>query len=217
MRTRRVKNADIIIDNCSFLIKNPQEYRGHYQQLFHNDHPLYLEIGMGKGQFLLTSALNNPHINYLGIEKFDSIIARAIEKISVHDLPNIKVIKMDAKDIASIFDKEIDTLFLNFSDPWPKNRHAHRRLTSPEFLKLYDGIFKGDKKIILKTDNKILFASSLISLNNYGYSFKEISLDLHNTAISNIKTEYEEKFSKEGLPINYLLCEKRKDDKWGLI
>lgn len=208
MRTRHYKNADSIIESCNFVIKNPTEFKGKYNSVFNNNNPIYLEIGMGKGNFIIGNALKNPNINYIGIEKQESIVARAIKKIEKYNLKNIRIMKIDANKLADVFDKEIDVLFLNFSDPWPKKRHSKRRLTSEYFLRIYDNLFKGKNHIYLKTDNKGLFESSLISLNNYGYKFNEISLDLHNTSIDNIMTEYEEKFSSMGQTINYLECEK---------
>ena len=139
-----------------------------------------------------------------------SILARGIEKISKEDIPNIRLLRIDALQLNDIFDKEIDTIYLNFSDPWPKNRHAKRRLTSEVFLKVYDDVFKNEKKIIQKTDNDLLFESSLVSLSEYGYILKEVCLDLHNNInISNCMTEYEEKFSKLGIKIKYLKAVKK--------
>lgn len=204
MRTRNVKGAKPIIDKCLFLIKEPQDY------YFNNNNPLVLEIGMGKGQYLLNSALNNPNVNYIGVEKYDSIIARAINKITPHKLDNLLIIREDASNLEKYFSKQINTIVLNFSDPWPKKRHSERRLTSSSFLKIYDKLFIEDSHLILKTDNLVLFASSLIELNNYGYLFKEVCLDLFASEISNVLTEYEEKFIEKGLKINYLECYKKK-------
>lgn len=165
---------------------------------------------MGKGQFIIEMAKKHPNINYIGIEKMSSILARGVEKISKEDIPNIRLLRIDALQLNDIFDKEIDTIYLNFSDPWPKNRHAKRRLTSEVFLKVYDDVFKNEKKIIQKTDNDLLFESSLVSLSEYGYILKEVCLDLHNNInISNCMTEYEEKFSKQGIKIKYLKAVKK--------
>ena len=210
MRLRNVKNAKEILDNCSFLITNPKEYKGKFNNLFNNDNPIYLEIGMGKGQFLFQMALKYPNINFIGIEKMTSILARAIEKITPYNLDNLKVIREDALELNEIFDHEIDTIFLNFSDPWPKARHARRRLTSHIFLDTYESIFKNDKVIIQKTDNVGLFESSIVSLSTYGYKIEDISLDLHSTDKENVMTEYEEKFSNMGVKINYLKATKKK-------
>jgi len=176
--------------------------------LFGNNKPVYLEIGMGKGRFIIENAKRYPEINFIGVEMFDSVLVRAIESIT-EEIPNLKFIKMDATYIEDVFDKDIDLLYLNFSDPWPKNRHEHRRLTSDRFLKRYDSIFKKDKKIIMKTDNRHLFEFSLISLTNYGYKMEELSLDLHKDDMpDNIETEYEEKFSSKGFPIYRVYAKK---------
>lgn len=209
MRIRNIKNSQEILDNCDYLITNPKDYIGNYQQLFNNSNPIYLEIGMGKGQFLLNMALKYPNINFIGVEKMSSILARAIKKIDEYNLDNLKIIRSDALELNEIFDHEIDRLFLNFSDPWPKSRHASRRLTSHIFLNIYDSIFKEENVIVQKTDNDGLFESSIVSLSTYGYTIEDISLDLHSTDIDNVETEYEEKFSQIGVKIKYL-CAKKK-------
>lgn len=208
LRIRNSKNKNEIVDNCPFLIKEPQKYKGRYNQLFGNKNPLHLEIGMGKGKFIYEMALNNPHLNFIGLEKYDSVIAKAIAKMP-QKLPNLYLISYDALKLAEIFDREITTIYLNFSDPWPKKRHHKRRLTHEQFLKVYDKIFVNEKTIIQKTDNIALFADSIVYLSNYGYTFSSISLDLHNSDIPNIKTEYEEKFSQKGYKINYLKAYKK--------
>ena len=192
MRLKNVKGAREVISSSSNIIQNPSEYKGKYQKLFKNNNPIHLEIGMGKGQFLINMAKENPNINFIGIEMYDSVMIRVVEKQNEENLPNLKLIKMDATKIEDIFDHEIDVLYLNFSDPWPKNRHAHRRLTSDRFLKRYDSIFKDKKTIIQKTDNRKLFEYSLISFTNYGYKIEDLSLDLHNDDLPNVLTEYEE-------------------------
>ena len=208
MRLRNVKNKKEILSNCPFLIINPKEYKGKWKKYFKNDNPIYIEIGMGKGNFIIENARKYPNINFIGIEKFDSVIVRAIEKIEEY-LPNLYLIRMDAIDIEEVFSKEIDIIYLNFSDPWPKNRHKLRRLTSPLFLKKYDSIFKNKKTIIQKTDNMELFEYSLVSLSNYGYILEAVSLDLHNNPdIVNIETEYEKRFSSLGYKILYLKATK---------
>lgn len=208
MRLRNVKGAKEVIENSEYVIKNKEEYRGKYNKLFGNNKPVYLEIGMGKGRFIIENAKRYPEINFIGVEMFDSVLVRAIESIT-EEIPNLKFIKMDATYIGDVFDKDIDLLYLNFSDPWPKNRHEHRRLTSDRFLKRYDSIFKKDKKIIMKTDNRHLFEFSLISLTNYGYKMEELSLDLHKDDMpDNIETEYEEKFSSKGFPIYRVYAKK---------
>lgn len=208
MRIRNVKNSEEIINESNYMIKDYSNYKNKFNNIFNNNNPIYLEIGMGKGSFLLQNAINNPNINYIGIEKYDSIVCRALEKFNKYNLFNLKVIKCDASDIESIFYKEITKLYLNFSDPWPKKRHARRRLTSEDFLKKYDNIFLNKKIIEQKTDNDILFESSIISLSNYGYKLKDISLDISNKDMVNYKTEYEEKFGNKGFKIKYLYAEK---------
>ena len=208
MRQRNVKNKKEIINSSNLIILNPLEKKGKWNEVFKNNHPIYVEIGMGKGDFIKENALRYPNINFIGIEKFDSILALAIKKIDI-DIPNLRLIRCDAINIMDIFDREISKLFLNFSDPWPKPRHAKRRLTSPNFLNRYDSIFKKEKVIEQKTDNRDLFLYSLISYNECGYKIKEISLDLHNEGIEDIiMTEYEKKFSKMGQNIYYVKVEK---------
>jgi tRNA (guanine-N7-)-methyltransferase len=209
VRLRNVKNANQIIASCDYVIKNPQEFRGNFKSIFNNDHEIHLEIGMGKGTFLYEMALSNPHINFIGVEKYESVLVRAVEKINENPLPNLRVMCVDAKTLGEIFDHEITCIYLNFSDPWPKNRHANRRLTSPIFLHIYDELFKGEKTIIQKTDNITLFASSIKNLNNYGYYFEELTLDLENSSIPNIETEYEKKFKSKGFKINYVKAIKK--------
>ena len=205
MRQRNVKNKKDIISNSKYIISNPNEYIGKWKKLFNNDNPIYIEIGMGKGDFILENAIRYPNINFVGIEKYDSIMALAIKKIEKNDLNNLKLIRMDALNIDSVFNKEIDKLYLNFSDPWPKERHAKRRLTSPNFLNKYTKLFKNNVVIEMKTDNRLLFEYSLISFNESGYLIKEISLDLHNSNHeNNIMTEYEKKFSSLNNRIYYV-------------
>lgn len=210
MRLKHVKGANEIIEKGSYYVANPSEYKGKWKELFNNDNPLYIEIGMGKGNFIIENALKYPNINFIGIEKYDSVIVKAIEKSNNLEINNLKLIRFDANKIDLLFDKEIDLLYLNFSDPWPKERHAKRRLTSPIFLKLYDGIFKGIKHIVMKTDNNNLFDYSIDSLTNNGYQINYLTRDLHNENIEdNIMTEYEFKFTKKGIKINKLDATKK--------
>lgn len=205
MRLRNVKDASIKINASNYIIKDYEDYKGKYKSIFNNDNKLCIEIGMGKGDFIIGMARNNPDINYIGIEKYDSVMVRAVEKLDRLDigieLQNLKLIKMDAEYIDKVFDKEIDTIYLNFSDPWPKDRHEKRRLTSSNFLKKYDSLFKSTKHIIFKTDNRKLFEYSIMTLTDYGYTINNISLDLHSDDISNVETEYEKRFSNLGYPI----------------
>lgn len=202
MRLKYVKGASEKIEKSPYVILNPSDYKGKYNELFNNNNPIYIEIGMGKGTFIYENALTYPNINFIGIEKYDSVMVRAIEKVENEEINNLKFIRIDARKIEEIFDKEIDRIYLNFSDPWPKARHDKRRLSSPNFLKKYDNIFQKEKRIIMKTDNRKLFEFSIISFTNYGYKINDISLDLHNDDIKdNIETEYEKKFSSMGYPI----------------
>lgn len=211
MRLKNVKGANEIIINGKYYVDNPYQYKGIWRRLFDNNNPIYIEIGMGKGNFIIENAKRYPDINFIGIEKYDSVIVRAIQKSNELELNNLKIVRMDAKRLEEVFDKEIDTIYLNFSDPWPKDRHAKRRLTSPIFLNIYDKIFKDKCKIIMKTDNKPLFEYSLNSLEEYGYkiTYKTDNLDVLNE--DNIMTEYEEKFYKLGIKINKLVAIKDKE------
>ena len=208
MRLRNVKNAKEIVENSDYVIKEPEKYIGKYNEIFNNDNEINIEIGMGKGDFIIGMAKKYPNINFIGIEKYESVMVRAIEKLKELELSNLKLIRMDAINIDKIFDKEISTIYLNFSDPWPKSRHYKRRLTSPVFLELYDKIFISNPHIVQKTDNIGLFAYSIESLSKYGYDFDKISLDLENEDIDNVQTEYETKFMNQGVKINYLNAKK---------
>ena len=200
---RKPKDKDEVINNCTFFYDNDED--------FSKKQPIHLEIGMGKGNFILNMALNHPEINFIGVEKYSSVAACAIKKIREYDVPNLKILIMDAKDLSPILDKKIECIYLNFSDPWPKDRHAKRRLTSPNYLQYYDDLFVNDCLIIQKTDNDDLFAYSLESLENYGYTLEKISYDLHQEKIENVMTEYEEKFSRQGIKIKYVKATKKKD------
>lgn len=209
MRLRNVPNAIEIVNSSSYTIKEPQLYKGKYREVFGNDNPIHIEIGMGKGDFIIDMALKNPNINFIGIERYESVLCRAIEKLEKVDISNVKLICTDALNLGDIFDHEIETIYLNFSDPWPKKRHAKRRLTSHVFLEIYDNLFKGDKVIIQKTDNIGLFESSIVNLSTYGYVIEDISLDLNNSSKENSMTEYESKFVSQGIKINYLVARKK--------
>lgn len=198
MRLRNVKGAKEEIEKSKYIIEEYEQYKGKFKNIFNNKNEIHIEIGMGKGDFIKGMALKYPNINFIGIEKFDSVMVRAVQKLEETEIPNLRLIKMDALNIDKIFDKEIDTIYLNFSDPWPKARHEKRRLTSDVFLEKYDKILK-NKKIIMKTDNRKLFEYSIKSLTDYGYKIDEISLDLHNDDIKdNVETEYEKKFISLG-------------------
>ena len=208
MRLRNVKDKEEILNNCKYLIKNPEEFKGKWKSLFNNDNPIYIEIGMGKGKFILENALKYPNINYIGIERFDSVMAKAIKKIP-DSIENLKLIRMNALDIDKVFSKEIDLIYLNFSDPWPKKRWHDRRLTSKIFLDKYDLLFKDTKRIEMKTDNEDLFIYSLETLSSKGYALSDISFDYHKTDTDIIMSEYEMRFSKEGKNVYHLFAQKK--------
>lgn len=208
MRLRNVKNKEEILSSCNILIREIDNLKGNWCELFNNDNPIYIEIGMGKGDFIIQNAIEYPNVNFIGIEKYDSVISRAVQKVP-EGINNLLFLRMDAKDIEKVFDKEVDRLYLNFSDPWPKDRHARRRLTSDEFLNKYENIFKKDKEIHQKTDNRNLFEFSVISLVNNGYKLEDLSLDLHNSNRENIiMSEYEKKFVSRNNIIYYLVAKK---------
>lgn len=210
MRLRNVKNAKEILESSPYYINVPTKYKGNYKELFGNDFPIHLEIGAGKGQFLILMAKTNPDINFIGVEVKESILVRAIQKLEDENISNLKFIVWDALALDKVFDYEISTIYLNFSDPWPKKKHHKRRLTAPLFLKVYDKLFLTTPTIIQKTDNIDLFVSSIINLCNHGYKIDEYSLDLEKEEnIFNIATEYEEKFMKDGIKINYLKAIKK--------
>ncbi len=204
MRLRNVKNKDEIMKKSTVLVENYQDYVGTWKTVFGNNHPIHIEIGMGKGQFIVEMARRNPDINFIGIEKYDSVIVRALEKAS--DIPNLRMIRMNALEIDTCFQKEVAKIYLNFSDPWPKKRHHDRRLTSSIFLDKYDAIFEGNPSVVQKTDNLDLFEYSLISLSQHGYKFLDLSLDLYRRSDIdwNVPTEYEERFQSKGCPIYYV-------------
>lgn len=202
MRLKNVKNASIIIEKSPFIVLNPKDYKGKWSEVFGNENPIDIEIGMGKGDFIIEMAKQNPNVNYVGIEMYDSVIVRAVQKLDGEKLSNLKLIRMDANYINDVFEKEVNTIYLNFSDPWPKKRHAKRRLTSHYFLDKYDNVFIGEKKIIQKTDNLGLFAFSVESLSTYGYTLKNVTMDLYSNMIDgNVATEYERRFNKQGVKI----------------
>ena len=209
MRIRNLANASEIVSNSKYLIENPEVYRDKWQSVFKNSNPICLEVGTGKGNFIIDMAIKNPCVNFVGLEKYTSVIVRALQKCEDLKLDNLVFINGDALNLDKWFNKEIDTIYLNFSDPWPKKRHAKRRLTSEIFLNLYDKVFKDTCKIVQKTDNSILFESSIISLSNYGYKIEDISLDLWSTDKIYSETEYEHKFRLQGDKIYYLRAVKK--------
>ena len=205
MRLRNKPWAEEFIQNHpEVIIPTPEEYKGKWQGIFGNDNPIHIEVGTGKGQFVTGMALANPHINYIGIELYDSVIVCALEKVlEANTPPNLRLLKVNGADLEKYFAKnDVSQVYLNFSDPWPKSRHAKRRLTHEGFLKLYESILIDNGEVHFKTDNRGLFEYSLTSISEYGMLLKYVSLDLHaNMPEDNIMTEYEEKFSAKGQPI----------------
>lgn len=209
MRIRNVKNKEEILNNSKFLVHNYKNNCGNWNKIFKNNNPIYIEIGMGKGKFIIENAKKYKDINFIGIERFDSILAKALPKID-EDIDNLLIIRMNALEIDEVFDKEIDRIYLNFSDPWPKVRHHNRRLTSEIFLNKYDKIFKKKNEIYLRTDNEDLYKYSIETLSHYKYSLYNVTFDLHKDKKDLITTEYEDKFSKNNMPI-YALCAIKED------
>lgn len=202
MRLRNVPGSRDMIAESRFTIKNETEYKGKWSRVFGNDNPVHIEIGMGKGQFIMTLAEENPDINYIGIEKYSSVLVRAIEKQEEKDLPNLFFIRMDAENIADVFAAgEVGRIYLNFSDPWPKDRHAKRRLTSLQFLERYEKILDREGHVIFKTDNKDLFDFSLEQVREAPHwTLLNYTYDLHHSEYveGNIMTEYETRFVEKG-------------------
>ena len=206
MRYNIVKDADRILSESKYLIKNPRDYKGKWKDLFNNNNPICLELGMGRGSFIIEMARLHPNINYIGLELDKNQTATAINNIGTKNLNNLKLICADARSIIDFFGKEINTIYLTFSEPWPKKQDEKKRFTDISYLKLYDRIFKKNKHIILKTDNKILFASAMESLSSYWYIFDKVSLDLHNDErrIENVMTDFEKQYFKEKRQIYYV-------------
>ncbi len=201
------------IDTNEFVIHNPEQHKGKWKEVFGNGNPLHIEIGMGKGKFICQLAQENPDINYLGIEKYSSVLIRGIEKRKELVLSNLYFLRLDAEVINEVFDKgEVERIYLNFSDPWPKDRHARRRLTSKEFLSRYEGFLKEEGELIFKTDNRQLFDFSLEEVGNAGWDLINHTYDLHNSeyVTGNVMTEYEEKFSGLGNPIHRMVIKQKK-------
>lgn len=201
-----IKNADKIVSESPYVVNNPSKYKNKWSDLFGNKNPIKLELGMGRGDFIIEMAETYPNVNFIGLEINDSQMVMAVRNLERLKLPNLKLINADAMQIDTFFGKEIDTIYLTFSEPWPKKIDEKKRFTHYGYLKLYDKIFKKHKHIILKTDNKGLFAYSLETLSQYWYVFDKVSLDLHKDErqISNIMTNYEKQYFKEGRPIYYV-------------
>lgn len=205
MRLRNIKGSREVIVESEYVIKDEESVKGKWHEIFGNDNPIYIEIGMGKGMFIMEHARRNPNINYIGIEKYSSVLLRAIEKRELEpEMKNLYFIRMDAEYIENVFDKEeVAYIYLNFSDPWPKDRHAKRRLTSEQFLARYKNILAKDGGVTFKTDNVDLFNFSLEQVDVAKWQMVNYTRDLHNSEYveGNVMTEYEKKFSEMGNPI----------------
>ena len=211
MRLKKVKDAKETVQKSLYYVENPKEIKGKWNNLFANDNPIRIEIGMGKGKFIINMAKKYPNINFVGIEKYDSVLVKAVKQLDELEAPlsNLKLLLFDAEEISEVFEKEIELIYLNFSDPWPKSKHEKRRLTSSTYLSKYDTLFKEQKNIIQKTDNRSFFDFSLQSIEDYGYTIDEVTYDLYSlNDETNVPTEYEEKFSGLGTPINRLKAHK---------
>ena len=209
MRLRNVKNKEEILANSSYVILDGNKYYGKWCELFGNNNPIYIEIGMGKGKFIIENSLRYPNINFIGIEKYDSVLAKAVTKID-GDIPNLRLLRLDALNIDQVFYKEVSRIYLNFSDPWPKKRHHLRRLSSRVFLEKYEDIFVDKDEIYMRTDNRDLYIYSLESFSEYGYKLNNISFDLHSSEDDLVTTEYEDKFVSIGNPIYSVVAIKDK-------
>ena len=204
MRLRNIPGAREEMLVNPYVVQNPEQNRGKWHAFFGNNHPLQIEIGMGKGQFIMALAAANPQTNYLGIEKYSSVLIRALAKQAELDLPNLRFLRLDAETINDVFAPgEVERIYLNFSDPWPKDRHAHRRLTSDRFLARYEKFLAADGCIMFKTDNRDLFDYSLETATACGWALSEVTYDLHNSPYEerNLHTEYEDRFAEMGKPI----------------
>lgn len=210
MRLRNIPGADEAIADSPHCIQEPMAEKGRWHLIFGNENPIHFEIGMGKGQFIMKLAKEHPDINYIGIERYSSVLLRALQKMEIEPLPNIRFLCMDASIITEVFDKEeVAKIYLNFSDPWPKERHAKRRLTSRQFFERYDKILAGNGVVEFKTDNDDLFAFSMEEVAEAGWTLDAHTFDLHHDPVlneGNVMTEYEEKFSSLGHPIHKLIA-----------
>lgn len=211
MRLRNIPGANEAVETSPFCVKNPESLRGAWRSQFpESENPIHIEIGMGKGRFIMEMAALHTDVNYIGIERYASVLLRALQKMDANPLPNLKFLCMDAANIADVFGAgEVERIYLNFSDPWPKDRHAKRRLTSRQFLARYDLILKKDGRLEFKTDNRGLFEFSLAEIPEAGWRLKASTWDLHHDAAlcaGNVMTEYEKKFSALGNPICKLIA-----------
>jgi tRNA (guanine-N7-)-methyltransferase len=210
MRLRNVPGAREVMVENRYVYTEPEGMKGTWHEVFDNDNPVHIEIGMGKGRFISTLAAQNPDINYVGIEKYSSVLLRAVEKQDELQLSNLRFIRMDAENICEVFGEgEVDRIYLNFSDPWPKDRHAKRRLTSRQFFARYNTILAPSGRVEFKTDNKALFDFSVEEVSEAGWKLDVCTYDLHSDEVlneGNVMTEYEERFSLAGNPICKLVA-----------
>ena len=209
MRLRHIRGAEETIAESPYVIQEPELHKGSWNQVFGNDNPIQIEVGMGKGRFIMELAKQNPDINYIGIERYSSVLLRGLQKRAQLELNNIYFMCIDAKNMADYFaPREVNKIYLNFSDPWPKDRHAKRRLTSTRFLERYDNILTPEGRVMFKTDNKDLFDFSLEQVEEAGWILENHTYDLHHSEYNegNVMTEYEEKFSAKGNPICRLVA-----------
>lgn len=214
MRLRHIQGAEESIAASPYVVREPEQYKGAWYKLFGNSRPIHIEVGMGKGQFIMELASRNPDINYIGIERYSSVLLRALQKRRSMELDNICFMCIDAKSLDDIFAPgEADRIYLNFSDPWPKDRHAKRRLTSPEFMALYNRVLSGRGTVEFKTDNRRLFEYSLESIPAAGWDLDAVTYDLHHSGLAagNVMTEYEMKFSAKGNPIHKLVASRAQE------
>ena len=204
MRLRHIKGAEEEIAESPYVVQDPQSLKGKWHEFFGNDNPIRIEVGMGKGKFIMELAQMNPDINYVGIERYSSVLLRGLQKRAELELSNIYFMRIDALELTEVFaDNEVERIYLNFSDPWPKDRHARRRLTSVQFLNRYVNFLAADGGLTFKTDNRPLFDFSLEQVELAGWEMVNYTFDLHHSeyAEGNVMTEYEEKFSAMGNPI----------------
>ena len=212
MRLRNIRGSKDVIASCPFVVQEPESCRGRWAEIFGNENPIHIEVGMGKGRFLMDMAVLHPEINYVGIEMYDSVLLRAVQKREKleTEIKNLFFIRMDARQLPEVFaEGEVDRIYLNFSDPWPKDRHAKRRLTSKENNARYNVILKADGRVEFKTDNRPLFDFSVESVKEAGWKLDAVTYDLHHDeelCQGNVMTEYEEKFSSKGNPIHKLIA-----------
>lgn len=205
MRVKHKKWAEPLMEaHPEKMVLNGETVKGHWQGRFEKSQLIQLEVGMGKGQFIIGMAKAHPEINFIGLEIESTVAAIALKKALPEELPNLQLIRANGAGLETFFeDHSIDRIYLNFSDPWPKTRHEKRRLTYKSFLANYERVLKPNGKIELKTDNQGFFEYSLTSFNNYGLIFDGVWLDLHHSDENegNVETEYEQKFSELGQPI----------------